>query len=92
MSRILVTANPSHALDHKGRPACAVPTEGATTWICATLDAEASVKEGAAVFLFSADPVEVDATPYYLRQIEEGALLLAEKPAAPSLARAIPRL
>ncbi len=94
---IYVLPNPSLHLDHKGRPACAVSTEGALTWVGARLDAEASAKEGAAVFTFdTAEPVAIGETltPYYARMIEEGALLRvdAAKPAAPSVARAIPRL
>lgn len=93
---IYVLPNPSHALDHKGRPACAVSTEGALTWIGARLDAEASAKEGAAVFVFDTEPVAIGETltPYYARMIEEGALLLvdAPKPAGPDVARAITRL
>lgn len=103
MKKILVTANPSLHLDHKGRPACAVQTEGALTWIGAHIDHELSQKEGSAVFTFTGEPVEVEASAYYLRQVEEGALLLVEAPvavsgdaggsfAAPSVARAIPRL
>jgi hypothetical protein len=76
---IKVVPNPYSALDADGRAQCAVSKENAIdAYVGAELDHEESAKTGKNIFKFSADPVVLPRSAYYLRRLQERALLPAD--------------
>lgn len=84
---ITVIANPWHALDNEGRPAASIPFLGTDSVIGGTLNIERSKRARASVFDFREEAVTLrPSSPrelaFYLRQIQDGALLAADEPTA----------
>lgn len=92
---LVVVANPFKALDHEGRPACAVNYPGSTAIVGGSFDQKAfeasqaaSVSgEGKHAFVFSDEPVSVlcdsiATFAYFRNRVLEGALFAGNKATA----------
>jgi hypothetical protein len=81
LKKLRVLPNPSHALDHEGRPQCAVQFENARGdyWVGASVDQERTLAARKTFFVFDEEtPVEVPPTGYYVRKLLDGELLPAD--------------
>ena len=89
---LVVVANPYKALDHEGRPACAVNYPGSSSIVGGVFDHEAHkasqetsvAGEGKHIFSFSEEPVRVVCDSiavfgYFRNRVIEGALLPADE-------------
>jgi len=73
---IKVVPNPYSALDADGRAQGVVSIEGhPDRYVGANLDVEESKKTGKLIFKIASDPVDVPASPYYLRRLQTRELL-----------------